>query len=325
MTDFEALGPGREFDLIRAITRDLPEHPDILVGPGDDAAVLRGGVVVSCDVSVEGVHFRREWLDAEEIGYRAAAVALSDLAAMAAQPSALFVSLVLTPTDYGDYALRVMHGVRRAADRAGAALAGGDTTRTNGPLTIDVTVVAYSDRPVLRSGAVQGDEVWVTGELGAAAAAVAAWTAGQQPDAAQRRAFAEPQARTREAQWLAQHMELHALIDLSDGLVADLRHVAQASNVGIVVRAADIPVHNAQHKHPDGLARALSGGDDYELCFTAPAGAVEPLRAGFQDEFGIALTRIGEVTTGSGVEVIGPNGKAMSFVTAGYDHFAERG
>jgi thiamine-monophosphate kinase len=323
MTQVEPLGPGREFDLIRSITRDLPEHPRVLIGPGDDAAVLSGGLVISCDASVENVHFRRDWLSAEDIGYRAAAVALSDIAAMAAQPTALLVSLLLPARDYGDYALSIMQGVRRAAELVGAALAGGDITRTDGPLAIDVMVLGTSEQPVLRSGATQGDEVWVTGVLGGAATAVAAWRAGEEPGEAARAAFVAPRPRVAEARWLAQHCELHTLIDLSDGLVADLRHVASASNVAITVRASDVPKHPALRTASDAFDLALAGGDDYELCFTAPPGVARTIIDSFQDRFGISITCIGQVSVGSGVQVLGTDGQPLTLTAAGYDHFAE--
>ena len=181
--------------MIRRFLPELPTHDDVIVSAGDDAAVLRDGWIVSTDASVEDVHFRRAWLSASEIGYRAAAIALSDLAAMAAEPVALFASLVMPAALYGAEALELMAGVSAAARAQGAAVAGGDTTRTDGPLVIDITVIGRSAAPVLRSGARAGDEVWLTGTLGGPVAALAAWRAGTAPTPAARAAFARPQPR----------------------------------------------------------------------------------------------------------------------------------
>jgi thiamine-monophosphate kinase len=319
MTRFPVLGPGREFDLIRDVAQTVHDHAELVVGPGDDCAVLNGGWVITCDASVENVHFRREWLNAEEIGYRATAVALSDVAAVAATPVAILSSLVSPTRDYGHFVHDIMAGVMRAAAAAGAILAGGDTTHTDGPLVIDVTAMGMASAPILRSGARLGDEVWVTGHLGAAASAVYAWLRGKQPDPAARTAFANPQPRVHEALWLGDRADIHSLIDISDGLAADLQHIAAASSVAITVHADLLPV-------PSDLADlklALSGGDDYELCFTAAPGEIEPISNEFIDQFGIALSRIGEVQTGSGVRILDSHGQPIVLERAGYDHFGD--
>ena len=195
------MGGGAEFDLIRRFLADDDDagsanaagRDHILVGPGDDCAVLRGGpFAISVDLSVEGVHFRRDWLSAEEIGYRSAAVALSDLAAVAAEPAAVLVSIALVAADRDDFAPAVLQGVRTAAHEVGASVIGGDVARTTGPFTIDVVAIGSTDEPVLRSGARDGHVLWVSGALGAAAAAVMAWTANETPDDAARSAYAKP-------------------------------------------------------------------------------------------------------------------------------------
>src|SRR5688572_11312552 len=147
------LGPGPEFDLIR---RFLPgatkPRPDVLVGPGDDCAVVMGeGIALSCDMSVEGVHFRRDWLTPYQIGYRAAAAALSDLAAVAARPIGALVSLSIPQEDAGEFAVELMRGAREVIESFGGVLLGGDTTRSPSGVTIDVCVVGEARDPVLRS------------------------------------------------------------------------------------------------------------------------------------------------------------------------------
>ena len=194
------LGPGPEFDLIRGFVPDGVTGPGVRVGPGDDCAVISAnGVALSTDMSIEGVHFRRDWLSAEQIGWRAAAAALSDLAAMAARPIGVLASLALPAPDAGDFATRLMSGVRAAAAHLGAVILGGDVTRTTGPVAVDVVVVGESPHPVLRSGGEPGGSLWVTGELGAPAAAVAAWLRGDTPHPAALDRFVRPVPRTREA------------------------------------------------------------------------------------------------------------------------------
>lgn len=280
------------------------------MGPGDDAAVVAGdGIVISSDLSVEGIHFRREWLSPREIGYRAAAAALSDLAAMAARPIGVLASLAVSPADAGDFAAEVMDGARAAAEGVGGTLLGGDLTRSPGPVILDVTVVGEAGTPVLRSGARAGMEVWVTGELGAAALCVMLLLRGDEPSPSARRRFAAPEPRIREARWLAERGVPAAMLDLSDGLAGDAAHLAAASGVAIVLDAAAIPIHPALAAagvHGDEAFRlATAGGEDYELCFCAEAGAGEAVAAEFRAAFSVALTRVGRVEGDGGDEAAG--------------------
>lgn len=297
-----AMAGGREFDLIRSFLRDArSQHPAVAVGPGDDCAILDAApFAISTDMSVEHVHFRRDWLTPREIGQRAAMAALSDLAAVAAQPIAALVSFAFTSADADGWADAVVAGAREAIETFGAMIVGGDLSRAPDAAVIDVIVVGSVVRPILRSTAQPGDELWVTGALGGAAAAVAALQAGREPSAAARARFASPHARVNEA--LALRGVASAMIDLSDGIGSDARHLAAASGCRLVLDAARLPVH------PDAtLAQALGGGEDYELCFTAPQGATI--------EMGIELTRIGQVVAGKGLEILnGPDAR-------GYDHF----
>jgi thiamine-monophosphate kinase len=330
------LGSGAEFDLIRrfhtgsAEGSDSEQLPDcVRVGPGDDCAVVRGdGISLSVDMSVEGVHFRRDWLEPEEIGYRAVAAALSDLAAVAATPIGILVSLAV-PAHEADVAPRIMEGARAAAAGSKAALLGGDMTRTPGPIVVDVVVVGNATRPALRRGARPGDSLWVTGELGAAASAVRAWQGGRVPEQAARLAFALPTPRVAEASWLSSRGAIDALIDLSDGLAGDVTHIAAASGVKVLLDASSIPIHPTAHAisvdMEDALQLALSGGEDYELCFAAPPGAVERLGELFTDTFGVQLTCVGTVHQGSGVQLRDFDGRVVDLQYGGFDHFQAEG
>jgi thiamine-monophosphate kinase len=324
-----ALAPGPEFDLIRrflAPDGDAPQRADVRVGPGDDCAVVAGnGIAISSDMSVEDVHFRRDWLSARETGWRAAAAALSDLAAMAARPIGVLAALAVRIEDADTYAVHLMQGVRAAAESVGGVLLGGDLTRSEGPTVVDVTVVGECPSPVLRSGARPGDEVWVTGELGGSAAWVAGLLRGELPGSLARERFAAPVPRVREALWLAARGIPTAMIDLSDGLAGDVAHVAAASGVAVVLEPELVPVHEAARTasvtEAGVLAIALAGGEDYELCFCARPGATEPHVAEFVREHGVPLTRVGRVEEGSGVWRGTADGQRAPLALRGFQHF----
>lgn len=318
------LGKGAEFDLIRTFIAqggELP--PEVRVGPGDDAAVLEGGWVISTDLSVEDVHFRRAWLTDEEIGFRAAAAAVSDLAAMAATPVALLVSLA-APRGGAVDVEAVQRGIARLAESVGASVIGGDMSRSPGPLFIDAVVLGCATWPVLRDGAESGDHVWVTGSLGAGAAAVHVWESGEVPPSDLRTAFAAPRPRVDEARCLVEHEVVDALIDLSDGLLGDLGHVAAASGVKIVVEAGRVPIAPAAVAAlgaQDARAAALRGGEDFELAFVTDPGVVDPEY--FLSRHGLVVTRVGTVTEGEGVWLLQPDGEELPVEQGGFDHWRE--
>jgi thiamine-monophosphate kinase len=290
---------------------------DIAAGIGDDAAVLEipagEKLVVSTDASVENVHFRRGDLSADEIGYRAAAAALSDLAAMASQPRGLLFALVLPAAWRGD-ASALANGVGRAARVAGCPVIGGNVS-SGAELSITTTVLGVARSPLTRSGARVGDRVFVTGALGAAADAVDAWKHGRIPTPSSRGKFANPVPRIAEALWLARHGAT-AAIDISDGLAADARQLAQASFVKLTIEADAVPLGEGVT-----LEQALAGGDDYELLVTAR----ELDASAFAKLFGIALTQIGMVSEASRrnegeLEVL--HHGAQIPAPRGYDHLA---
>lgn len=308
----------------RFAASDSSLPPEVRVGPGDDAAVLQGGWVVSSDVSVEDVHFRRTWLTDAEIGYRAATAALSDLAAMAAAPVALLVSMAAPRSDVDVAAVQA--GIREAAASVGASVIGGDLSRSPGPLMIDVVVLGCTAWPVLRDGAEPKDEVWVTGSLGASAAAVKAWALGEESSTALRGAFARPSARVEEARWLVDREWVDALIDISDGLAGDAGHLAAASGMRITLEVVEIPVAPAAVDAlgaRGALDAALHGGEDFELCFVTDPGKVDP--EDFERRFGLSLTRVGTVAEGEGVWLQKADGAAQPVERGGFDHWRDSG
>ncbi len=222
-----ALGPGAEFDRIRKIIGVLGVQAGRL---GDDCGLVEqqdGFLALSTDVSVEGVHFRLDWITFEEVGWRATAAALSDLAADAADPIGVLCAVTMPRSSPESYLLEIMAGVRNAAAAVEAQVLGGDLS--SGPVwSVAVTVVGHTRRPMGRSNAEAGDGVWVTGTLGGARAALHAWLNGRQPLDRARKRFAHPEPRIAAGRWLAQHGAT-AMIDLSDGLAGDSRHLAAAS------------------------------------------------------------------------------------------------
>lgn len=313
-----------EFSIIDQILEGRPARPDLLrVGPGDDAAVLAvPAPVVTIDLMVEDVHFRRGWLEPEEIGARAVSGAVSDLAAMGARPVAVLLSLAGTPADAADGILtRIGQGARVRSEALGATLAGGDVTRSPRGLVVDVVALGSGRRRITRAGARPGDELWVTGTLGAPAAAVAAWDEGLEPAEGLRHRFADPSPRIEEMIFLSRR--IHAGMDISDGLLADAGHLARSSGVGVVIHAERVPIHPEVGRilpHARGRELALTGGDEYELLVAAPPG-LESRAQEFESRFGLRLTRVGEVTEGEGVSCLDDRGRALPVAVAGFDHF----
>ena len=292
------LGPGAEFDTIRAM---LSRWGALAHGVGDDAALLDvpagSRLAVSTDTSVENVHFRREWLSAEEIGYRSVAAALSDLAAMAAAPLGIVIALTLTP-QWRAQVERLADGFARASRDLGAPIVGGDLS-AGSELAIGVTVLGAVERPLARSGACPGDVLWVTGRLGGPLLALRAMQEGRAPLPAHRERFARPVPRLHEGRWLAAHGAT-AAIDCSDGIAADASHLAAASGTRIILDLDRLPRVPGASAHD-----AAQSGEEYELIVTAP-GALD-YRA-FEREFGVPLTAVGRVEAaragGAGVEAL---------------------
>jgi thiamine-monophosphate kinase len=324
------LGPGPEFDLIRSLV-DATRAPGTLSVPlGDDAAaleVLSGHqLVASTDLSIEDVHFRREWATWNVVGYRAVAAALSDLAAMAATPIGVLVSVAIPPELGEEILVGLGLGMGECLRLHGGGLLGGDTSRSPGPVMLDVTALGHASRVIRRDGAQLDDELWVTGSLGAAAAAVADLSRGLEPDLAARQAFERPIPRLREASWLAEKAPLHAMIDLSDGLAGDAAHLASASSLCMEIELEQVPIARPLSAYPEADVAhrlALSGGEDYELLFASTPGALKGLKAEFERTFGVGVTLVGRVREGKGVRWIQPDGQTATLHPSGWDHFAE--
>ncbi|HUP02125.1 MAG TPA: thiamine-phosphate kinase [Gemmatimonadota bacterium] len=303
---------------------------------GDDAAIVQElagpPTVWTIDTLVEGVHFRFDWLDPEAVGRRALAASLSDLAAMGAEPLGALVAAAGPAGVVGARIEGVYRGIAALAGAAGCPILGGDLARAEGPLHLTVTALGRcaDGPPLTRHGARVGDEVWVTGELGGPAAALALLGAeGTAPGVRAHAAYerlARPWPRNREIAWLRARAQIDAAIDLSDGLSGDARHVAVRSGVRIVLEAERLPLHPgavdaARRRGEDPFEWALHGGDELEILLISPAGALGSHAEAFAETFNVPLTRIGTVGEGSGVDLVRA-GAAAPLRSRAWDHFA---
>jgi len=321
-----------EFRLIERI-RELTAQPrdDVRLGIGDDAAVLAvppgQELAVAIDTLVEGVHFPRGTA-AADIGWKALAVNLSDLAAMGASPAWALLALTLPDADAA-FVEGFAEGFAKLAQSHRLALVGGDTTR--GPLSISVAVHGFvpPGKALIRAGARVGDAVLVTGTLGDAAAGLHALQhpldegdgrAGLRDYLIERLNLPTP----RLSAGAALRGQASACIDISDGLLADLNHICVASGVGAEIDAALLPRSSALmalYDEASALQFALSGGDDYELCFSVPAQRVADVQADLS-RLGCGVTRIGRIVEGAGVRVRGTDGEWLATDRPGWEHFA---
>jgi thiamine-monophosphate kinase len=312
-----------EQDLLTAITRLLTGAlPGVVVGVGDDAAVVERGtgeLVLTTDVLVEGTHFDRSTTSARHLGFKAITVSVSDVAAMGASPRYALCALTLSDDTDVSWTMELFGGMREACDEYGVTLIGGDLARgSDVNVAVTVTGEVAPGRAVTRSGAEPGNVVVVTGALGASAAGLRLVPLRQkwndEERAAVRRHF-RPVARVGEALALARNGAT-AMIDVSDGLALDLVRVAAASDVGVQLRLPDIPVDPAARRD-----EALSGGEDYELLATIPPDGVESARADLLETFGVPLTVIGAVVE-RGCVVVDDDGTERELEPEGWDHFA---
>jgi len=312
-----------EFELLARIRERLPaDGPRIRLGSGDDAAITvpEGATATSVDALVDGVHFRRDDATPAQIGHKALATALSDLAAMGAEAGEAYAVLGL-PGDFGeDECVDLLEGMLALAESTGTSLVGGDITRSPA-LFLAITVVGHAPSAgalVSRNGASPGDALVLTGDLGAAGAALRA------PGEEELRARQlEPTPRLRAGRALAASGAT-AMVDLSDGLGADAGHLAEASEVGLRIEAEVIPLapRARQLSEAEGSSPwwLLSAGEDYELLASIPPERLEQAIDSVRDAEGIALTPIGEVLAGSGVEIRLPGGGRAE--PGGFDQLA---
>jgi len=308
-----------EFELIQRLTRSLPTNKSVVVGPGDDCAVLDFGLpdrllLFKTDAVVEGIHFA-PGTPAEKIGHKALGRCLSDIAAMAGTPAAALVTLALPRNFEPEFVEGIYSGMNALARRHDVAIAGGETTTNPERMLISIALLGSAPRgkSVLRSGAEVGDAIFVTGELGGS-------LAGK---------HLEFEPRLVEARWLAQNFSIHAMLDVSDGLAGDLPHILKASRVGAQLNSPAIPISRearraakAESSTKTPLLAALRDGEDFELLFTVASKDAVPLLDAWKAQFpNLELSCIGKITDGEGITIRDKEG-VRPLSAHGYEHFS---
>jgi len=307
-----------ELELINCLTGSLPTNKSVVVGAGDDCAVLDFGLadrllLFKTDAVVQGIHFMSD-APAEKIGHKALGRCLSDIAAMGGTPTAAVITIALPQDFTPDLIERIYAGMTALARRYEVAIVGGETTANPERMLISVALLGWVGRgkAVLRSGAEVGDAIFVTGELGGSLAG--------------RHLEFEP--RLTEALFLTKHFPLHAMLDLSDGLASDLRHVLKASRVGAELLSTAIPISRearrvakTESSAKPPLLAALTDGEDFELLFTVASRDAVPLLDAWRKRFpGVPLTCIGKITGGEAITIRDKQG-VRPLTVHGYIHF----
>lgn len=291
-----------EFGLIARLHTNLAQRSGVRLGIGDDAAVLESlaAPIVTCDALIESVHFRLDWTTLRALGWKAMAVNVSDIAAMGGAPVAAFITLALPQNFAVEQIEELYAGMEEAAAAFDFTIAGGDTTKSPGPVMLSVALIGNAPQPLLRSGARVGDVLLVTGTLGDSAAALSAL---QHPSAApdelwQRHYRPTPRLREIHAA-LGIENAIRAALDLSDGLAGDAAHIARASNVTLEIETALLPISENCHTmafqlQKNALTWALAGGEDYELLLCVAPEKADAVRFAIEN-CGTLCTQIGQV------------------------------
>jgi thiamine-monophosphate kinase len=327
----------RESEIISKIRHRARKSNNVIVGIGDDAAVLRTSdgkdLVACCDLMVEGVHFSRAWAPPKLIGRKALAVTLSDIAAMGAVPRFALISVALPGECSSEYVDEMFEGILEMADSRGVSVVGGDTSSSPDSLFIDTSVIGECERgrAVTRSGARVGDMIYVSGSLGASALGLKLLEGGfrldvskEASDPAQQQALLKhlaPDAQLKLGRAIGEARLATAMIDISDGLSTDLSHILAESDCGAIIRADAIPIAQCLFSLAsvsDHLQLAVNGGEEYELLFTAGPDRQQQL-AELAEALDVSLSAIGQIVEKKGLQ-LERNSVLESLDPCGYEH-----
>ena len=329
-----------EFELIGKLIEHWYSGPDVLIGPGDDASAVRwaaAGVVLlqTTDLLIENVHFRRDWGTPRQLGWKALAVNLSDIAAMGGKPLHAHLNLAIPTSWPQKEILSFQSGFRALAERFGVSLLGGDLSSSPGPLVISVMVngCVKAGKAIRRSGAIPGDVIWVSGTLGDAAAGLRLLQSAQRSarfsrhERALQKAFLQPMPEVDLGIICSDSGCVHAMIDLSDGLAGDLGHILELSKVGAIIESDKLPISKAL----SGAAKrhrwkvqelTLQGGEDYRLLGYSPPNAFKRLNQRVEKELNRSLFPIGEMTAQRGLFLRQQKGRVLKLKAKSFDHFS---
>ena len=333
MTDRVDLRTLGEFGLIDRIARQLSAGTGVVLGIGDDAAAFTPSPgrlsLITTDMLIEGIHFDLSFCDPLSLGKKTVSVNLSDIAAMGGNPRFFLLSLAIPPAMTLDFLDTCIKGMLQRAEQFGVHLIGGDTCSSSGPLVISLTVLGEQTPELLvrRSGAQPGDRICVTGTIGDSALGLRLLQQGERQGNAILRHL-DPEPRVLEGLALAEAAIPSSMIDLSDGLLADLGHILDLSTVGAQIFSEALPLSETFREHfpvvmENALSLALAGGEDYELLFTVPPEKI-PKVFPLLDKLGTRVSVIGTITAERNLAVIGPDGREISLNRKGFDHFSER-
>ncbi len=328
-----------EFGLIDRVKEAIgPPGGGVVVGIGDDVAVLRARgdkyLLATCDIQVEGIHFLKKAISPYQLGRKAAAINISDIAAMGGLPTYLLVSLALPTETTVEYVDRLYEGLKKETALAGVQIVGGNMSHSSG-IMIDIFLLGEveAEHLLLRSGARPGDKVLVTGSVGDSGAGLALLldpTRDRSGEGAKQvlKAHLTPTPRLKEGRAIARTRIATSMIDVSDGTVSDVGHICEASGVGVRLWADSLPISPvtravARAWGKDPLEWALHAGEDYELIFTAPADKAEELAILVEKETTTPVTIIGEIIE-EGMNLVLPSGESLPLEPRGWDHFRRR-
>lgn len=333
--DIKELG---ELALVKRLTEQFTTgYPRVVKGIGDDASVTIQDdsqyLLCTTDTLVEDIHFSLQYTPSYNLGKKAVSISLSDIAAMGGAPMFLFTSIILPPATPIDFINLLYKGIKEKADEFDIALIGGNTSASSDKIIINTTILGEvpKDQVIFREGASAGDMIYVTGRLGDSGLGLKMWkekgkkivTDPFLKDAML--AHIDPSPRVKEGRAIAKKKLATSMIDISDGLVADLRHIAEESRIGAQIWLKKLPLSAGLKKwltdHPQDITLALSGGEDYELLFTAPKDNAPQIDA-LSSELGIQITQIGEIVPeGCGISVLDEKGDIFHLAVEGFEHF----
>ncbi len=326
-----------ERGLIKKLTEQFtPGHPRVVKGIGDDASVTIQDdsqyLLCTTDTLVEDIHFSLQYTPSYNLGKKAVSISLSDIAAMGGAPMFLFTSIILPPATPIDFINLLYKGIKERADDFDVTLIGGNTSSSPDKIIINTTILGevLKDQVIFRKGAVIGDDIYVTGCLGDSALGLKMLKKSQKSEIELKDAILkhiDPSPRVKEGREIAKRKLATSMIDISDGLISDLRHIAEESRVGALIWLKKLPLSTCLKKwlsgHPQDITLALSGGEDYELLFTAPKGNAPQIDA-LSMELGIPITQIGEIAPERcGITVLDEKGDIFHLADKGFEHFKE--